>query len=340
MKKVNILFIHPLTGNAYEIYKAFNRLEEVNIHSLINIEKELPYTFIDKIRYKCKLHRDIYNINKNLLNYNLSNTDIIFIIKGNEIYPNTIKNIKENHPHIKFISFSLDDMYAWHNRSLFYTFGLKYYDLVVTTKSYNVKELLSIGAKRVMFTYQAFSKDIHKPIYDNNYNHDILFIGFPEKERINSILHLANNGIKVNIYGYPTAWEKYTINHPNIINHKKSLEKTDYAKAISSSKITLCFLRKINRDLHTSRSIEIPACKGFMVAERTIEHLDLFEENKEAVYFDDDKELLEKVTYYLENKEERERIQENGYRKCLDIDYSYDNMVKKIINEINIKGDS
>lgn len=187
-----------------------------------------------------------------------------------------------------------------------------------------------------MFTYQGYSKDIHKPIYAENYNHDVLFIGFPENERIDSILYLANNGIKVDIYGYPTAWEKHVINHPNIINHKKSLDGQEYAKAISNSKITLCFLRKINRDLHTSRSIEIPACKGFMIAERTNEHLDLFEEDKEAIYFDNDKELLEKVAYFLENEDERKKIQENGYKKCLNIDYSYDNMVKKVLSEIII----
>ena len=40
-------------------------------------------------------------------------------------------------------------MYGWHNRSLWYTLGLKQYDLVVTQKSYNCNqdELPSLGAK-------------------------------------------------------------------------------------------------------------------------------------------------------------------------------------------------
>ena len=37
------------------------------------------------------------------------------------------------------------------------------YDLIVTTKSYNVKELLSMGAKRVEFVNNCFDVEIHRP---------------------------------------------------------------------------------------------------------------------------------------------------------------------------------
>lgn len=335
MEIKNVLFVHPLEGNAYEIFKAFDRNKEINVIPLLKNKIKTNSTLLDKIKYKLRIPSDRYEINKKLHLYDLTNIDILFVIKGNEIKPKTIKDIKKKYPNIKLINFSLDDMYARHNRSFYYTHSIKLYDLVVTTKSYNLNELPLLGSRNIMFVYQGFSKDIHKPIYNSNlFKHDILFIGYPEKERIESILYLAKNGFQIDIYGYPNAWEKSNIKHKNIVNHKNSLFGEKYSEAISNSKITLCFLRKINRDLHTSRSIEIPACKGFMIAERTNEHLDLFEENKEAVYFSNDCELLEKVKYYLENEKERLSISNNGYHKCINKDYSYDNRIIEILKKV------
>ena len=77
--------------------------------------------------------------------------------------------------------------------------------------------------------------------------------------------------------------------------------------------------------------MEIPACKGFMIAERTDEHLNLFKEDSEAVFFDSDTELLKKVKYYLNNDDLRHKIAENGYLRAIKSDYSYDKMVRIIL---------
>jgi spore maturation protein CgeB len=169
---------------------------------------------------------------------------------------------------------------------------------------------------------------------NSKYKFDVLFIGAAEKERIDSLNYLAQNGIKINIYG--GGWNKIdkTTLHHNLVINAYDLVGSDYADAISCSKISLCFLRKINRDLHTSRSIEIPACKGFMLAERTNEHLSLFKEGIEAEFFTSDEELLKKVNYYLLNEEKRQEVIEKGYQKCIEKDYSYDNMLARILDAI------
>lgn len=333
---LKILFVHPLVGNAYELFKAFSRNQGVSIEALLS-EIDKSFGVYDKIMHKLKLPTDKYNVNKKLLAKDLAGFDVLFVVKSNELKPSTLNEIKSKYPQLKLINWSLDDMYAWHNRSLYYTWSLKLYDLVFTTKSYNVDELPLLGAKKVVYLTQAYSKDIHFPQRScRKFEHDVVFIGYPEKARIESILYLAEHGIHVDIYGYPQAWKKSTfiIEHQNISVHDEFLEGKNYAEALSCAKISLCFLRKANRDLHTSRSIEIPACGGFMIAERTKDHLELFTENKEAVYFDNNVELLEKVKYFFANDKERKKITHKGYTRCLSSGYSYDDMVSKILQEV------
>ena len=305
-----------------------------SIHAYPNGQTEtLKKKFFEKI----KIPIDLNKVNKSIIeNIYQFNPKIVFIVKGNTIFPNTLRKIKKIDNQIKLISWSLDDMYAFHNRSLFYTLGLKYYDEVFTTKSFNVNELKKIGAKKVHFIFQAFSKSKH---ICNNLNvtatKDVSFIGFPESSRFNSISNLANNGIKIELAGGGGKWNKKKyLGNKNIIIHGKDYFEKDYSNFISSSKINLCFLRKINRDLHTSRSLEIPACGGFMLAERTIEHEKLFKDKKEAVFFDNDNDLLEKVKYYLKNDLERERIKASGYKRCISSNYSYDDMLEEILSKI------
>jgi hypothetical protein len=52
-----------------------------------------------------------------------------------------------------------------------------------------------------------------------------------------------------------------------------------------------------------------------MMAERTDEHLRLFEENKEAVYFLSDRELLEEYKYCLENEVECRKVADAGRKE-------------------------
>ena len=80
--------------------------------------------------------------------------------------------------------------------------------------------------------------------------------------------------------------------------------------------------------------MEIPACGAFMLAERTREHLRLFEEGKEAAYFGSNEELLEKVHYYLNHEDERSTIASAGRQRCLDGGYSHHERLKYMLSVV------
>ena len=264
--------------------------------------------------------------------------DVVWIDKGNTIEASTLKYIKESQPQAKLISFSPDNMALRHNHSKQYLEGLPYYDLIVTNKSYIIEDMKQLGARSMTFVNNTYEPSFHHPYClteaeSKTFCVDIGFIGAWEKERCESILFLVEHGLCVTVWG-DGHWKKYMNYNANLTIHEKGLFTEDYCKALQAIHINLCFLRKINYDEQTTRSVEIPACGGFMMAERTDEHKALFEEDKEAVFFSNNEELLEKCKYYLEHEEERKRITAAGRKRCLESDYSNEGMIRKVLQQI------
>lgn len=264
------------------------------------------------------------------------NIDILWIDKGLTIKATTIKAVKKLKPKCLIVGYSPDDMAASHNQSRQFLHSLSFYDVFFTTKSYGVNELEKLGCKEAIFFNNAYDPETHKPVPVTpeerlRLGGEVGFIGDYERERAEAILYLAENSIPVRVWGL--SWgKKCKLSHPNMIIEGIPLWGNEYAKAICCFDINLNFLRKVNRDLQTTRSIEIPACGGFMLAERTCEHLELFEEGKEADFFGSNEELLDKVRYYLAHLQQRKQIAAAGRDRCLKSGYSNHDRLREMLN--------
>lgn len=264
--------------------------------------------------------------------------DIVWIDKGLTIRPSTLKKIKRICPETRIVSYSPDNMVLRHNQSQNYLGCFPLYDLHVTTKSFITDKMIQMGARRVRFVDKTYDNEFHYPREITPEDRirlgaDVGFVGAWEQERMDSILFLSRNGIKVRVFGN-SDWKRCLGDNPNLTIENHGLYDEDYAKSFRCFKISLCFLRKMNHDQQTSRTMEIPACGGFMLAERTPEHLRLFREGKEAEFFGSNEELLEKCQYYLAHEEERMKIIEGSQRRCHESGYSNVETLKKVINEV------
>ena len=65
------------------------------------------------------------------------------------------------------------------------------------------------------------------------------------------------------------------------------------------------------------KTFELPACGAFVISNRTDEQLEYFEEDRCIVYFSTAQELLEKVRFYLQHKELREKIAASAHAEVL-----------------------
>lgn len=264
--------------------------------------------------------------------------DIVWIDKGVTIFPETLKFIKAHSPRTIIVSYSPDNMALRHNQSRQYVECIPLYDHIITNKSYILDDMRRLGAKDIRFVNNSYEKTFHHPrtLSDEDRSRiggDIGFVGSWEQERCDSILYLAKHGLNVRVWG-GGKWLEYKGKYPNLTIEDKGLYSEDYSKSFQAFKISLCFLRKMNFDQQTTRTVEIPACGGFMMAERTDEHRAMFAEDKEAVYFSSNEELLDKCRYYLSHEEERRQIAEAGLTRCLTSDYSNEGMVRNVIKNI------
>jgi hypothetical protein len=327
-----ILFIGDLNeyGRGFQRYRTLKKMghdvvafSHTRVSSPTHIESP---SLLFRIAWKLRVPFDTTKVNGNIHDaIRDSLFDIVWIEKGNMILPWTLRRIKKSLPNAWLISVSEDDMYASHGHSLWYRFGLRHYDLVFTTKEYNLSELKLFGATSTKLFLDSYDENLHKPMQltgvdRERFSCDVSAVGAFEKERAEALLCLAEHGVQVIVWG--NDWGGQVNLHPNLIIKNEFLFGEDYSKAICATKINLNFLRKINRDEVTSRSVEIPACGGFMLSERTARHLEFFEEGKEAAFFGSNEELLKKVKFYLEKTVERETIAQAGMERCKKSGYS------------------
>ncbi len=261
--------------------------------------------------------------------------DLVFVEKGLTLRPHTLEKIKKISSKTVLACYSLDDMMNPNNQSSYYLKNLPLFDVHFTSKTYNIPELLSKGAQCVELTGNAYSPHVHRPVEvpsdeQEYFGSDVAFVGGFEKERAATLNYLARNSIRVRVWG--NNWDKFTSPHPGLILEKRPVWADDYGKVVCSSKILLGFLRKINRDVETTRTMEIPAFGAFLLAERTVAQQKLFAEGVEAEYFGDDRELLMKIRFYLENDERRRCIAQAGRERCLRSGYSYDARMQELLN--------
>lgn len=328
---MKILFV----GELREGRTAYQRmLAQVDLgHAVVGIDSFLdivnsPFKRLYlKSRNKLGRPKDVNDVNGRILGCATEQRfEVLWLDKSLTVSGRTLEIFRENNPGAACVFYSGDDMLNPQNQSRYYLEALPHYDIHFTTKSYNVPELKLLGCSQPVYVGNAYDPRTHRPVNLSStdlerFGSDVGFVGGFEKDRWEQIQRLALAGLQIRVAG--SFWERVGAAGTQGLSFAfGDLVGEDYAKAICATKVNLCFLRKANRDLETTRTMEIPACGGFMLAERTEEQRALFEEGREAEYFDTYDELLDKARFYVHHDMERSRIATAGHARCKRSGYS------------------
>jgi len=259
--------------------------------------------------------------------------DLILICKGAAIAPETLAQIKRATGAV-LVNYATDDPFNPRVNSRDLVQAIPCYDLYACTKLAIVTDVIQAGCATATYVPFAYKPSVHFPEpprraeEHRRFDSDVAFIGGYDRDRapLFKALIKAIPSLKLALYG--SFWNR----SPTLRRYWRGFALgRDFRMAVGGSKIALNLVRKANRDGHVMRSFELPACRGFMLAERTTEHQRLFVEDRDAAYFASPEELVEKIKRFLGHEDERAAIAFQGRNIVLTGGHTYRDRLHSII---------
>ena len=277
----------------------------------------------------------------------LSHADLIWM-NGGELFSSRALSFLKARVSCPVVLYNNDDPTGGRDGNKFTSLlnSLHLYDHCVVMRDVNVQEYKNIGAKSVQRVWMSYDELAHLPYEDANaiplnFRSDVLFVGtwMRGENRDEFLLKLINHGVPVSFWGQ--RWEMSPL-WPEIKAHYRggALGGRDYVAAIQGAKISIGLLSKGNRDLHTTRSLEIPYIGGLLLAERTTEHQFLYRENQDAVFWSDAQECVDICIDLLANQEKREAIRLAGMASVRKLHVGNEDICKSILDAIKKNNDA
>ena len=211
------------------------------------------------------------------------------------------------------------------------------YDLHFVKRQSEIAEFRQRGAKSVRIFRHGYYDRLFHPLPRDRIAprlcQDVSFVGTALDHRTSTISDLlARHEVQLRVYG--NRWHRTLVYHLKRNCFFPAVLGEEYVHVICGSLISLGFVSSSNRDEYTMRTFEIPACKGFFLAERTPTHQELFVEGKEAEFFSSTEECADKIKFYLKSDGARDSIAEAGYQRCVKSDYSLQRSVANAVAQI------
>lgn len=218
--------------------------------------------------------------------------------------------------------------------------ALPAYDLCAVLREPNVREFRAQGARAVHRVWMSYDEVLHRP-FDNYeaipvaFRSEVAFVGtwIRGEGRDEFLLALIECGLDIAIWG--ARWQKSPA-WPKLRAHWRgpALTGRDYVAALQGAKVALGFLSHGNRDLHTTRSAEIPYAGGLLCAERTVEHMAMYHDGEEAVFWNDADECAAVCHKLLADETLRMRIRKQGMARVREGNYGNEDVCREILLQV------
>jgi spore maturation protein CgeB len=203
-----------------------------------------------------------------------------------------------------------------------------------------VDELKKLGVNAEWLTEGCYIEDHSEQVFNSfqqkKYGADVVFIGslggiHPNRDKL--LKRIADEGFDFKLYGdvfYSDSTEpKWVIDHHTgygVINNYHSL-------VCNTSKIVIGIDGWPERDKSMSARIyRTLCCGGFLLTTHTKNIEELFTPGVHLDVFDNEDDMVEKILYYLQNDDKRQKIAKAG-QELVQKEHTFGHRLKKILDE-------
>ncbi|MGB9716710.1 MAG: CgeB family protein, partial [Thermodesulfovibrionales bacterium] len=242
--------------------------------------KKGNFEFLEKNKHLKDLWR--FYMNKRLIDHvKNSKPDILLILKGETIYPDTLWKIRRKTNVFLVNVFPDNPLYMGKFEAI------EPYHYFFVKDSYILTVLRGVGLKNTHYLPQCSDPDIHRPfVLDENdkkkYCSNLSLIGSMYPYRLKLIQQLI--GFKPAIWG--RGWSKISDKEIIKLYRGKDIRGTQKVKAINGTAISLNPHHPLN-DINgvNRRTFDIAACKGFQLADLKKDMEKVFKPNQEIICY-------------------------------------------------------
>jgi hypothetical protein len=249
--------------------------------------------------------------------------DVMVTVKGNFITAATLKALRRRG--IFTVNFYPDRDFEHDGMP---DDAIDQFDLVITTKSYQVPHLTErLGKDRVAMIHHGYVPEVHRrrtPVGTApTYLWDVCFIGNASPDKLAWLEPVARALGNRSMIVIGNHWEKLaagTAVAPYVLG--RPLVGDQFARAIEHSRINIAVHHGVGgaqgwTDTVSTRSFEIPACGGFMLHIDNDEIRTLYEPAREIDVFAYPAELVGQIDRYLSDETKRRTIAVAGHARTV-----------------------
>jgi len=263
----------------------------------------------------------------------------VIILKGTLIRPQLIEALREQgvytaiyYPDVHFSHRGVDRA------------TIAAVDLLCTTKSFHLDPIGALRAERpTVLVHHGYMPNIHRPtvppLSDADQDVDIFYAGTPSPYKAELLGEVVKRFPDRRILIAGSGWEAYADAHGlGRYLHGGPIVGTFLAQFHERARISLAMHtgttgREGWGDLVSTRTFEIPACRGFMLHPDNADLRSIFDVTTEVGAFTDTVSMLDRIEQYLTLPEQRIAMRDAAYARAVPA-YSYYARAQEILSHI------